>query len=179
MENNQIRLYNLIFPMWFMLWFPGWYWLIILPVNFLVDYLVLKVCFKKKVMDNYKSLLKKYSWKTWIYGFLADLIGAIYLLIIYGGVSIVGEGLIDAGSRKIGIKISVWANDSMISAWDNPLGFIVSLSGVALAGFLVYKFNFSMLKKNEAIGEDIARYVAKWLAIITAPYLIMIPIYFY
>ncbi|MBP3621246.1 MAG: hypothetical protein J6J16_05755 [Lachnospiraceae bacterium] len=49
----------------------------------------------------------------------------------------------------------------------------------ALAGFLVYKFNFSMLKKNEAIGEDIARYVAKWLAIITAPYLIMIPIYFY
>ena len=43
MTKNNLRLYNILFPIWlFWLW-PTVIWLVILPANFVIDTLVLEI----------------------------------------------------------------------------------------------------------------------------------------
>lgn len=58
------------------------------------------------------------------------------------------------------------------------MAFIIALVSVVISALMIYLFNKRMLRKNTEIGEENARYCAKWLAIATAPYLYLIPVYF-
>ena len=176
-HKKELRLYNLIFPLWFMVWFPGWWWLILIPANYFLDRFVLKRCLDKKIPEN-KHLLKKYSWKVCLFGFLSDFIGALFLLGIFMGISFIGERMIDNNHKELGLKIARWSGSGMINVWQDPLTFIIAVAGVALSALMIYIFNKKMLRKNTEIGEENARYCAKWLAIATAPYLYLIPMYF-
>ena len=177
MKKKELRLYNLIFPLWFMVWLPGWWWLLLIPANFALDRFVLKRCLDKKIPEN-KHLLKKYSWKVCLFGFLSDFIGSLFLLGVFMGISLVGERMIDNNYKELGLKISRWAGSGMINVWQDPLTFLIALAGVALSALMIYLFNNKMLRKNTEIGEENARYIAKWLTIVTAPYLYLIPVYF-
>lgn len=178
-NNNKTVLFNLVFPIWLIVWFPGWWWLLLIPANFLIDYFVLKKCFEKRGFADRKALLRKYSWRTCIFGFISDFIGTAFLLLIFGGVSLIGEYLHENGSAELGKALSKWAGSSMLSSWNNPIAFIINVIGVFLAAYFIYLFNRRMLRKNADIGEEGAKYTAHWLAIITAPYLFLLPFYFY
>ena len=80
MKKNQMKLYNVILPIWLLVIFP-FTWIIILPLNFLIDTLVLKLTMKYLKIEKRKEIYKKTIFKTWIFGFLADFIGAALLLI--------------------------------------------------------------------------------------------------
>ena len=59
MKNHRsVRLYNVMFPIWFFFFFPI-VWLLILPVNFLVDSLVVLLSAKRQKLDTPKALWKK------------------------------------------------------------------------------------------------------------------------
>ena len=53
--KKDIRLYNVIFPVWMLVLFPIM-WLIVIPANFVVDSLVLIGCMYFLKIDNKKSL---------------------------------------------------------------------------------------------------------------------------
>lgn len=180
-KNNKekVILYNLIFPIWLIVWMPGWWWLLLIPANFAIDFFVLKKCFEKKEVENKKELLKKYSWKTCIFGFLSDFIGTAFLFVVYGGVSLAGDYLYENGNEQVGKALLKWAGSSMISSWNNPIAFVINVVGVILAAYFIFLFNRNMLRKNADIGEENARYTARRLALITAPYLFLLPFYFY
>lgn len=182
MDGKEVKLYNLIFPLWLIVWFPGWWWLLIIPANFAVDYFVLRGCFLKRQLENPKGLLQKYAWKSWLLGFLADFIGTIALVVVYATAGFLGAWLIDNTNGmlyELGYVISRWSGSSMLSCWNNPVAFLLNCAVVFLAGMLVYFFNFRMLRKNESVGEENAKYTAKWMAIFTAPYLMILPFYIY
>ncbi len=174
-EKNEIRLYNMILPIWLLVWVPGWWWLLLIPANFAIDYFVLKWRLNRNLIAETKPLLKKYSWRTCLYGFLSDFIGALLLLTVFGAASYIGADMIDTGDHDKGIALSKWAGNAMLSAWSSPSAFLITLAGVAIAALLIYVFNFRMLRKNPEIGTDAAKDCAKWLTILTAPYLFLLP----
>ena len=54
-KDNSVRLYNVMFPIWFLFFFPA-LWLVILPVYFGVDTLVLMLSAKRQGIEERKAL---------------------------------------------------------------------------------------------------------------------------
>lgn len=84
MKNKQVRLYNVLFPLWMMMLFPVT-WLIVLPGNFLIDSLVLIVALRVMKIVDWKVWYKRHIIKVFGFGMLADIIGAAYMLVLAVG----------------------------------------------------------------------------------------------
>ena len=157
-HKNNIKLYNVMFPIWFFFFFPVM-WLIILPVNFLVDSLVLCLSAKRQQVDERKTLWKKHILPVWGIGFLSDLIGAGLVFLIY----------------------LVVAESPLVDTWMNPVFFpgtcIISLPGVALAGWMIYLLNKKLTFRKSQLDPAVIHKICLHLAIFTAPYTMLIPLY--
>lgn len=155
--KKETRLYNVMFPIWFFWLFPTPLWLFILPVNFAVDSLVLYLAMRWQGLQSKLEIWKKSIWKIWVVGFLSDFIGA---LLIFGLYYLFAE------------VFSVSWNLILF-----PGTTLLSLPGAALAGVLIYFLNrkFSFTK----CGLDPAQVhkLCLALAVFTAPYAMLIPIY--
>ena len=81
MKNKQVRLYNVLFPLWMLMLFPVT-WLIVLPGNFLIDSLVLIVALRVLKIDDRKTWYKRHILKVFGFGLLADVIGAAFLFLM-------------------------------------------------------------------------------------------------
>jgi len=77
MKNNKI--YNVVFPIWFLLLFPL-AWLIVMPVNFLIDSIVICLALKFLKTDDILQRYKEVIVRVFLFGFLADFIGSVFLL---------------------------------------------------------------------------------------------------
>ena len=95
MKRKETRLYNVVFPIWFLVvawpiftsYLPQLF--LLLPINFLVDSLVVVLAAKAFRIPEIGRLWKKSVWKVWLLGFLCDFAGGclIFLLcfLIEGG----------------------------------------------------------------------------------------------
>jgi len=80
MTKKHITLYNLIFPIW-LLWVIPTTWIVVLPVNFLIDITVVMLTLKYLKVTHIWKKTKAVIVKTWIYGFAADFIGTVFMLL--------------------------------------------------------------------------------------------------
>ena len=158
MKKNDIRLYNVLFPIWFYLLFPQ-VWLIILSVNFLIDSLVLYFSAKQQGLENPKALWKDRILPVWGIGFLSDLIGAALVLCIY-----------------LMVAEIPWFVEIL-----NPIRFpgttLISLPGVILAGVMIYFLNKKLTFHESDLSPDQIHKLCLHLALWTAPYTMLIPLY--
>ena len=157
-QDRSIRLYNVMFPIWFFFFLPP-IWLVMLPVNFGVDTLVLMLSARKQQVDDRKALWKKRILPVWGIGFLSDLIGAGLVFLIY----------------------LVVAESPLVDTWMNPVYFpgtcIISLPGVILAGFAIYFLNKKLTFRKSTLDAAVIHKLCLHLAIFTAPYTMLIPLY--
>lgn len=80
-KNNDVKLYNVIFPFWAILLFPQ-SWLIVLPGNFVIDSIILIISmFLLKISDK-KQCYKLNIFKIFIFGLLSDIVGSGYMLLM-------------------------------------------------------------------------------------------------
>lgn len=159
MKKNEIRLYNVLFPIWFYLLFPQ-VWLIILSVNFLVDSLVVYFSAKRQELENPLKLWKNHILPVWGIGFLCDILGAILVVLTYlGCVALDLEGI-----RLL-----------------NPVLFpgttLISIPGVILAGVLIYFLNKHLTFRESNMDPKAIHRLCLHLALWTAPYTMLIPLY--
>lgn len=155
-QIRQIRLYNILFPMWlFWLW-PTGIWLIILPANFVIDSLVLCLAMKWHHLENKLQIWKRSILKVWIFGFLSDFVGA---------------GLI------MGLMIFIDVADLPWDTFHFPGTTLMSLPGVALAGVLIYFLNKRFAFTKCGLDQEQIHKLSLALAIFTAPYAMLIPLY--
>ena len=160
MKSKGTKLYNIGFSPLFLYIFPQ-LWFISLPVNFIIDSLVLLVGFKlfgkEKVLFNYRKSI----WKTWLFGYLADLIGA--------AVQIEFEMIADMDFYRG-------------SVMTNPLGgifpFFATLVSVAVSGILIYVFNLKICLNTSLLEEKNKKKTALLIALCTAPYMFFMPVMF-
>ena len=157
-KDNSIRLYNVMFPIWFFFFLPIT-WLLILPVNFGVDSLVLMLSARKQQVEDKKALWKKHILPVWGIGFLSDLIGAGLVFLIYLAV----------------------AESPLVDTLMNPVLFpgttIISIPGVILAGFMIYILNKKLTFRKSTLDAAVIHKLCLHLAIFTAPYTMLIPLY--
>ena len=157
--KNEIRLYNVLFPIWFFMIFPP-VWLIMLLVNFLVDSLVIYFSAKHQGLENKKALWKEHILPIWGIGFFCDIVGAALVVLLY----------------------FIWCQfDMMGIELLNPILFpgttLISLPGVALAGVLIYFLNKKWTFHKSDLPPEQIHKLCLHLALWTAPYTMLIPLY--
>jgi hypothetical protein len=165
--GKEIRFYNVLFPLWFLLIFPIT-WLVVLPANFLIDSTVLLITLKALKEENILESYKKIIIKVWMFGFLADFIGA--------GLMFLTQINIFAGESRIrDWWYKYLANPVAYNPFDNPYSFIYVVLVIIIAAAFIYIFNLKFSLKN--LEADIAakKRVALSLAIFTAPYILLYP----
>ncbi len=160
--KKQYRLYNIILPVWLLVWFPSWLWLLLIPANWLIDWLVTRYALKRLGDVGYAPRSLKLSWKICIAGFVSDfagsllLVGALYLIsALDGDFRLVEQGL-------------GW------NPFSNVFSVLIVLFAIALSGFCIYFLDRRILAKEELSSEQ-EKKTALALAVITAPYLYLLP----
>lgn len=155
MKKQEIRLYNVLFPIWFFYFFPI-VWLLILPVNFLVDSLVLYFSARHQGIGERLPLWKKHILPVWGIGFLSDLIGAGLIFLLY---------------------MILASNPAVPNLLLFPGTTLLSLPGVILAGVLIYWLNRKLTFRKSSLDPAAIHKLCLHLAIFTTPYTMLIPLY--
>ena len=153
---REERLYNVLFPLWFFFVIPSPILLLILAGNWLVDSLVLHFGCRKLQIAEAKEVRRRSILKVCLIGFLSDSAGAASLL---GMTILVGWLQIDYDVGR-GIYCVLF-----------------SLPGVLLAGILIYSLNRRFSFRDTSLEPEQIRRLGLWLALYTAPYLMVLPQY--
>lgn len=172
-----MRLYNVLFPIWMLTLMPS-FWLISIPVNFVVDsaalLIILTVLAKKRGEATYRPWRDwlRAIWLTWILGFISDLVAAGFL-IFWG----LGPTML-LGDR--GGFISWWGEHVATPMMENPFGSIFAvlfvLAAIGLGGLLIYFFNKNVaLRMIRSLEPWEIRRAAFWMAVVTAPWTMLVP----
>ena len=159
MQKN-LKLYNIFFPFRSLFLFPPFF-LLSLPVNFLIDSVVFLLVAKTLKLENLKNIYKKSIWKIRGFGFLADIIGAIFLFL----------------SNYIKDRLEL-PDAFLVGVNYNPRGHRVSMLWTIIAllisGFLIFYFNYRWSLSEANLSDQDKRKLALRLAIFTAPYIFLV-----
>ena len=158
--DNNVKLYNILLPLWLLVFWPSWLWLILIPANYLIDRIVLR--WSLGDIPDKGLFCRKHNWKICLAGFLSDFIGAAIMLgavLAFSG----SEGYLEEALSAV-----------MFNPFTNVLGFILVALSVGVAGACIYFLDRRILSKA---GLDIeqAKKSALRLALITAPYVFFFP----
>lgn len=158
--RKSVKFYNVLFPVWFLLIFPV-SWLVVLPVNFAIDSAVLLLSAKHLKVEDLKTVYKKSILKIWLFGFAADIAGALLLLL---------------SQANLG---DFWYEHITTPAAMNPfsdlLGCIFCIVCVAVSGLLIYVFNLNITLRKTGLDEKKKKFIALMMAVCTAPYVYLLP----
>ena len=153
--------YNVMFPLWMLIWFPSWLWLLLIPANYLIDRIVL--WWSLGSAENRQQFCRQHTWKICLAGFASDFAGSLLLLGAYLLLSSFDGG---------------WAQDIVrglgFSPFSNIVSFLVTAAAIALAGACIYALDLRIIRKA-GMNEAQSRHSAFMLAVCTAPYLFLIP----
>jgi hypothetical protein len=154
MMKKTVKLYNVMMPIWLMLLFPTYLWLLILPVNFLIDSLVVAITTRVRRIEPTRRVWQASILLVWIFGFISDFIGA--------GLTLLMELLFGSYLNLDTIHF--------------PGLTLISIPGVLLAGVLIYVFNRYVSFRRSGLKTEDVKALALTLAIATAPYTMLIPV---
>lgn len=169
-NKRRTRLYNLIFPIWLLLsplilpisaLFPFFLlvFLIALIGNFAIDTLVVWLSLRLQHITDAWQQTKKVIIKVWLYGFLADLLGAILML----------------GAAMATSDYDFHAALMYQSPFEYTPAALFALFCVIVTGLLIYRFNSRKALLDADIDDRTRRLTALTMAIITAPWTFLLP----
>ncbi len=167
MKRKNVKLYNIIFPIW-LLWLIPTTWIVVLPANFIIDLLLVVLTLKYLKVESIKPIAKSIIFKVWIFGFLADFIGTFLMLL---------SNIIDFDyNTPIG---EWWYNNITNAVSYNPFTSIYAILWVTvcvvITAILIYIFNYRLVLRKSSLEDSQKKKLALSLAIFTAPYTFFIP----
>lgn len=155
---KNIKLFNVIFPIWFLLLFPMT-WLVILPANYIIDSIALLISLSLFKVANKKKIYKKTIFKIWIFGFIADMISSAVLYT----------------SQFLPNKFYDITSAVSYNPFENIFGVIYVILAVIISGYCIYIFNMKYIFRKIEIGISKKIAISVVIAILTAPYAFLIP----
>ncbi|HHY73404.1 MAG TPA: hypothetical protein GX497_09280 [Bacillus bacterium] len=162
---KDIKQYNVIFPIWFLLFFPPVIFITLFG-NFLIDSFVTMACFYMfKLSGTHKNLwtfYKKSILKVWLFGFLADIIGALILFLV----AMVGG--------EIGLSYELTTAISY-DPFSHPIAVVIILISMLVASYCIFIFNYKITFKSVIEEKRLRFKVALTIAIITTPWTFILP----
>ena len=167
MKKREVRLYNMILPVWLLWIFPPML-LIILPVNLVIDTAVLSLTLRALKRTDRERLMKRLWWRVWWRGFTADAAGVAWLLLAL----VLSE--MNFGRRRVFWQN--WLGGIMGDPFSHPVSFLWTLMAVAIAGVCIYYLDKKPLR-SAGLTEREAHRAALAMAVATAPWTFFIPVY--
>ena len=165
--KRETKLYNVMFPIWFLVLFPI-SWIVVIPANFFIDLLVLFLTMKLCKMPDIGRNLKSAIFKSWIFGFVADLVGTGGMFLAAVG----GDLLPDPYREWFNVQIGLGV---MMNPFSSVGSFLWTAFFTALAGFFIYLFNLKFCLKKTTLDAVQRKKLALSMAIFTSPYLFFLP----
>ena len=162
--KSDNKVYNILLPIWLLIFFPSWLWLLLIPANYLIDRIVLR--WSLGDMPEKGLFCRNHNWKICFAGFVSDFAGAILLFAL--------NQLMFGMNDDVNSFINKAADGLMFNPFSNILSLIIVIAAIVLSAVCIYKLDKSILSKA---GLDIeqAKKSAIRLAIITSPYVYLIP----
>jgi hypothetical protein len=162
---RKITLYNVIFPIWFLLFLPPVI-IITLIGNFIIDSLVIMACFfvfrLGNIQNNLKTFYNKSILKVWIFGFLADIMGAAILFLA----EISGDFLGLPNELIAGINYD---------PFSHPASVAIIIFSMLISAVFIFVFNYKFTFKKQIEDKKLRLKVAITIAIITMPWTFLLP----
>lgn len=159
-----IKLYNVIFPIWLLLFFPPVI-LVTIVGNFIIDSLVICICyFAFKLSDNLalKTFYTGSIYKVWVFGFMSDLIGAAILFTT----GILGDSL--------GIPYEIYSAINF-DPFSNPVAMAIIVFAMAVSALLIFLLNYKVTFKKLIADRHMRLKLALAIAIVTMPWTFLLP----
>lgn len=169
--KRETRLYNVIFPIWiFMFWPSPPVFLVTLFGNLAIDCAVVALALLSLKYPAKGTVLRQCWWKVWLYGFLSDVVGALWLAAgLFGAWALNADG--SAG------WVSDFATAMTVNPFRHPLALVWTAVGVAIAGVCIYYFDRRVFRRIPELDGRQSHILVLTLAIVTAPWLFFIPMY--
>ena len=161
---KETKLYNVIFPIWLLLFFPPVI-LVTIVGNFIIDSLVICICyFAFKLSDNLalKTFYTGSIYKVWVFGFMSDLIGAAILF----ATGILGDSL--------GIPYEIYSAINF-DPFSNPVALAIIVFAMAVSALLIFLLNYKVTFKKLIADRHMRLKLALAIAIVTMPWTFLLP----
>ena len=162
--NKKVTLYNVMFPIWMLILFPQ-AWILVIPINFLIDSLVILITGKIRKLKNTIECYKKSILKTFLFGFLADIIGAFIILIPILLPNKIFENVVLNNIR----------NAIMSNPFTNIFALMYVMVAIIVSMFFIYNFNSRFVFKKLDIDDKDKKVLGLIVTLVTAPYTFLIP----
>ena len=159
-NDSNVRFYNILLPLWLIIFLPSYLWLALIPLNYIIDRLVLR--WSLGGMPDKGLFCRKHTWKICLAGFLSDLAGSLILLGVSIPVSEISERFYDIGHAI------------MFDPFSNLIGLLMVIASIAVSAACIYFLDKWILGK-EGLEPELVKRSAVRLALITAPYLYLFP----
>lgn len=161
---KETKIYNIIFPLWFVLFLPPVI-LITLMGNFIIDSLVILFCFYiyRLGRDGYKlgNFYKNNIVKVWLFGFLGDAIGA--------GALFLTQMITYAFNLD-----SEWISAANFYPFENKMAVTIMIICILIAGVFIFLFNYLFIYKD--INKKKLKFkISLTIALITMPWTFLFP----
>lgn len=155
------KLYNVgWFPIWMLMYMPT-FWFITLPINFVIDSIVLLIAFAVLKVENRKDKYWKSIFQVWKYGFVADFIGAVVMTIVTFGVY-------DGKKSEVGLSL-------MMDPRGNTIALLWTILSIIISSIFIYIFDSKKAFANTDLSEKRKKQISLIMAIFTAPYTMLSP----
>ncbi|MBR2752232.1 MAG: hypothetical protein IKE02_00730 [Lachnospiraceae bacterium] len=168
MKYDKPVLYNLLLPFWVLIFVPSWLWLILIPLNYLLDRIVLR--WSLGDMPDRGLFCRRHTWKLCLVGFMGDIVGAVFMVAALFLTALPGA-LHEKTAHPLLDKITYGVG---FNPFSNILSFVIVLAAIFLAGLIIYLIDKALLIKV-GLSLEQAKKSALRIALITAPYLFLFP----
>ncbi|WP_203364664.1 hypothetical protein [Bacillus sp. REN10] len=163
---KDVKVYNLIFPIWLLMFFPPVVFVTLLG-NFLIDSLVVTICFYlfklAKSQPDLKTFYKESILKVWLFGFVADIIGAAILMVVCW-----------TEEDNFGLSYELTSAISY-DPFSQPLAVLIISVAMLISTIFIFIFNYAYTFKHIIIEKKVRRKVSLTIAIITIPWTFLLP----
>ncbi len=173
MKKRSVTMYNMVIPMFVVLWPPAWFFasimggaggvllLVMLVGNLAVDWLVTALALRLQKVPQIKKKSLAVLIPVWLSGFAADFLGSIPLFVLMG-----------VDNDWIYENISGYFYTSI---FESPYALAATLLDILFVGLLIYRFNRNWSLTMTDLTDQQRKRTALTLAILTAPYLFLLP----
>lgn len=163
-NTGSLRLYNVLFPLWILIFFPQ-VLAIVIPGNLIVDVAVLLIALAAMRHRAKGAVLRRCWWKVWLLGFAADLIGAGWMMLSLPLFSIF------PALEEVSFSIA-------FNPFGHPAAFLWTAAGVAIAGGFIFLLDRRVFRSVPELTPRQSTRLALTFAIVTAPWLFFLPLYY-
>ena len=166
MKKRSVTMYNMVIPMFVVLWPPAWFFasimggaggvllLVMLVGNLAVDWLVTALALRLQKVPQIKKKSLAVLIPVWLSGFAADFLGSIPLFVLMG-----------VDNDWIYENISGYFYTSI---FESPYALAATLLDILFVGLLIYRFNRNWSLTMTDLTDQQRKRTALTLAIFAA-----------